>query len=213
MRPHFIYSLFLLPCSILCPVNAQKNEESCAFSCPAADTLSQPLVKRADAIGQQSFYSIFECMWGTVLFSTYSANPEILYIRYTESRSQSGTHKCSYDKASRCGLIGIHVFFVSRTHTEILWRKPELNALDSLETGVQRLLLRAPKESANSPIERERYRHGWKRGDIYYTWRSIRHKIETPDQLKYECQNTRSSSGVFHGCLWDVPRPRSAVAD
>ena len=62
MRPHYIYSLFLLLCSILCPVKAQKNEESCAFSCPVADTLSQPLVKRPDAFGHQSFYSIFECM-------------------------------------------------------------------------------------------------------------------------------------------------------
>ena len=51
--------LFILPCLVA----AAKS--TCSFSCPPTDKLSQSLVKRPHAVGFDSFYSIFECMWVT----------------------------------------------------------------------------------------------------------------------------------------------------
>ncbi|KAF8159010.1 hypothetical protein BJ912DRAFT_1050219 [Pholiota molesta] len=63
---------------------------NCTFSCPEADIFSLPLVRRPNAVGYDSFYSIFQCI-------------------YLTPGEQSPTHKCTYDKASgkqRLSYIG-----------------------------------------------------------------------------------------------------------
>ncbi|KAF8815493.1 hypothetical protein BYT27DRAFT_7079884 [Phlegmacium glaucopus] len=82
----FSVSLALLPCIVI--AQDQDNAKSpCSFSCPTTDKLSQPLVKRPHAIGFESFYSIFECI-------------------YLSSNSNLPEHTCSYYKDSGLQALG-----------------------------------------------------------------------------------------------------------
>ncbi|KAF9470838.1 hypothetical protein BDN70DRAFT_869509 [Pholiota conissans] len=69
------------------PISGQDITPTCKFSCPELDLLAQPLVKRANAIGHNSFYSVFECF-------------------YFSAESRSMAHKCSYDKTTGAHRLG-----------------------------------------------------------------------------------------------------------
>ncbi|KAF8965729.1 hypothetical protein BDZ97DRAFT_1757015 [Flammula alnicola] len=107
---HLLFSsLFLsLPCIIFAQDTAVGDELplSCTFSCPEANAASLPLVNRPHAIGYESFYSVFECIYAT-------------------PNSQSSENKCSYYKVQ--APTWIHVLDGSQRHLQT----SGLQALDS----------------------------------------------------------------------------------
>ncbi|KAF9556628.1 hypothetical protein CPC08DRAFT_90696 [Agrocybe pediades] len=88
------FKLLALGCSLLSSVVAQNSPTTsktpCLFSCPLANdnpSGSWPLVKRAGAVGWDSYYTIFECVYS---------------IPSSKSDLPISEWKCSYDK--RTGL-------------------------------------------------------------------------------------------------------------
>jgi len=78
----------ILPCIVIAQDEA-KSGTTCSFSCPATDKLSQPLVKRPYAVGFESFYSIFECIYQS-----------------SDSNLPGHIHTCSYYKDSGLQALG-----------------------------------------------------------------------------------------------------------
>ena len=169
----FISLLFILPCLVA----AAKS--TCSFSCPPTDKLSQSLVKRPHAVGFDSFYSIFECMWvtnGVIYFSKFWP---IHWIRYLSSNPDLPDPTCSYYKV--CGRFVTLYFF----NSYILLAFPRILVFklsDQYTTIVCPSLspvLRQTRNihSQNRPCSqartRTRYLHGSRLVVIICTWRSI----------------------------------------
>lgn len=94
----FLILSVILPCIVIAQDEA-KSGTTCSFSCPATDKLSQPLVKLPYAVGFESFYSIFECMW-VINGRMVHSQPVAHLVRYQSSDSNlpGHIHTCSYYK-------------------------------------------------------------------------------------------------------------------